>query len=74
MTVTDTHATTDELLDPVFSFRSVPRLYKEEQLQLRVSRERVCCRQLRVAAVRSEKLVAEAWDSSGTQRKGNVRR
>jgi hypothetical protein len=30
--------------------------------------------QLRVAVVRSEKLVAEARDSSGTQRKGNVRR
>jgi hypothetical protein len=29
---------------------------------------------LRVAVVRSEKLVAEAGDSSGTQRKGNVRR
>jgi hypothetical protein len=27
---------------------------------------------LRVAAVRSKKLVAEAGDSSGTQRKGNV--
>jgi hypothetical protein len=30
--------------------------------------------QLRAAVVRSEKLVAEAGDSSGTQRKGNVRR
>jgi hypothetical protein len=30
--------------------------------------------QLRVAVVRSEKLVAEAGDSSGIQRKGNVRR
>jgi hypothetical protein len=30
--------------------------------------------QLRVAVVRSEKLVAEARDSSGTQRKGNVHR
>jgi hypothetical protein len=29
---------------------------------------------LRVAVVRSEKLVAEATDSSETQRKGNVRR
>jgi hypothetical protein len=29
--------------------------------------------QLRVAVVRSEKLVAEAGDSSGTQRKGSVR-
>jgi hypothetical protein len=28
--------------------------------------------QLRVAVVRSKKLVAEAGDSSGTQRKGNV--
>jgi hypothetical protein len=30
--------------------------------------------QLRFAAVRSEKLVAEAGDSPGTQRKGNVQR
>jgi hypothetical protein len=29
---------------------------------------------LRPAVVRSEKLVAEAEDCSGTQRKGNVRR
>jgi hypothetical protein len=28
--------------------------------------------QLRAAVVRSEKLVSEAGDSSGTQRKGNV--
>jgi hypothetical protein len=28
---------------------------------------------LRVAVVKSEKLVAEAGDSTGTQRKGNVR-
>jgi hypothetical protein len=28
---------------------------------------------LRVAVVRNEKLVAEARDNSGTQRKGNVR-
>jgi hypothetical protein len=30
-------------------------------------------RQLRVSVVRSEKLAAEAADSSGTQRKRNVR-
>jgi hypothetical protein len=30
--------------------------------------------QLRVATVRSEKLVAETRESSGTQRKGNIRR
>jgi hypothetical protein len=30
--------------------------------------------QLRAEAVRSEKLVAEAVDSSGLQKKGNVRR
>jgi hypothetical protein len=30
--------------------------------------------QLRVAVVRNEKLVAEVGNSSGTQRKGNVRR
>jgi hypothetical protein len=31
-------------------------------------------RELTVAVVRSEKLVAEAGESSGTQWKGNVRR
>jgi hypothetical protein len=34
MTVTDTHATTGELLEVVFSVRSVPRLCNEGQLPL----------------------------------------
>jgi hypothetical protein len=29
-----THATIEELLEAVFSMRSLPRLYKEEQLRL----------------------------------------
>jgi hypothetical protein len=33
----------------------------------------LCCRQLKVSVVRSEKLFVEIGDSSGTQRKGNVR-
>jgi hypothetical protein len=43
-----------------FSVQFVSGLYNDDQL--------------RVAVVRSEKLVAEAADSSGTQRKGNVHR
>jgi hypothetical protein len=43
----DTYATTEELLETVFSVRSVPGLYNEDQLPLSVlesreSRERVC--------------------------------
>jgi hypothetical protein len=34
MTATDTHATIEELLEAVFSVRSVPRLYNEEQLTI----------------------------------------
>jgi hypothetical protein len=41
VTQTDTKATTEELLDGVFSMRFVLRLYNEDQLTL-VSRERVC--------------------------------
>jgi hypothetical protein len=37
MAATDAHATMEELLEAVFSVRSVPRLYKEEQLQLQES-------------------------------------
>jgi hypothetical protein len=36
MAVTDMHATTEELLEAVFSLWSVPRLYNEGQLPLRV--------------------------------------
>jgi hypothetical protein len=38
MASTDTH-TTVELLEAVFSVRSIPRLYNEEQLRLRESLE-----------------------------------
>jgi hypothetical protein len=34
MAVTDTHATTEELLEAVFSVRAVTMLYKEDQLLL----------------------------------------
>jgi hypothetical protein len=39
MAVTDTHATLEELLVAVFSVRSVPRLYNEDQLPLEESLE-----------------------------------
>jgi hypothetical protein len=56
---------------------SLPRLCNEDQLPLPVSksveRESVG-RQLRVVVVRSEKMVAEAGDISGTQRKGDIHR
>jgi hypothetical protein len=48
-TETDTHATTEDLLEAVFSVRPVPRLYNEDQPPLpvstsreSVSRQRVC--------------------------------
>jgi hypothetical protein len=67
----------------VFSARSFPRLYNEYQLSLPASpcREARSEReveslqadsQLRVAVVRSEKLVPGAEDISGIQREGNV--
>jgi predicted methyltransferase len=62
---TDTYATVEELLEAVFSERSVLKLYNEDQLPLPVS-------QFRVAVVRSEKLVAEAVESVEIQRKGNI--
>jgi hypothetical protein len=37
MAATDTHATIEELLEAVFSVRSVPRLYNESQLLLEES-------------------------------------
>jgi hypothetical protein len=68
MVATDTHATIEELLEAVFSVRSLPRLYNEDQLPSAVSRgERESAGRQSV-----EKLVVEAGDSSGTQRKGNV--
>jgi hypothetical protein len=39
MAVTDTHATTEELLEAVFSVRSVTRLYNEGKLPLDESHE-----------------------------------
>jgi hypothetical protein len=57
------HATVED----TFSVLSIPGLYKEDVVQLWLS-------QLRAAALRSETLVAEVRDSSGTQRKKNVRR
>jgi hypothetical protein len=33
MAATDMYATTEELLEAVFSARSVPRIYNEDQLQ-----------------------------------------
>jgi hypothetical protein len=70
LAATNTHATIVELLETMFSVRSVPSLYKEDQLPF--ERESAGG-QLRVAVVRSNKLVAEAGNSSGTQRKKNVR-
>jgi hypothetical protein len=64
----DKYATGEELLEAVFSVRSVPSLYKEDQLPLRMSRDRVCKQTLS----RELRLVTEAGDSSGTQSKRNV--
>jgi hypothetical protein len=44
MTATDAYATVEELSEAVFSVLSVPRLYGEEQLQLRESVETVVLR------------------------------
>jgi hypothetical protein len=67
---TDKHAAIEELLEAVCSVRSVPRLYNEGQLPSREPTGRQC--KLRDLVVRSGKLVAEARDSSGSQRKVNV--
>jgi hypothetical protein len=63
MAATDTHAAIEELLEAVFSVRSLPRLYNKNQSESRESLQAVS--QLRVA-------VAEVEDSSGTSRKRNV--
>jgi hypothetical protein len=39
ISVTNNHATTEELSEAKFSMRSVPRLYKENQLEFSVSRQ-----------------------------------
>jgi hypothetical protein len=76
--VTHTHATIEEMLEAMFSVRSVPRLCNENQLPLTNSPSRVRVeRESAGSQLRScccENLVAETWDSSGTQRKRNVRR
>jgi hypothetical protein len=41
MAATDMHAITEELLEAMFSVRSVPRLYNEDQLPLPTSLSRV---------------------------------
>jgi hypothetical protein len=41
MAAKDKHATIEELSEVVFYVRSVPRLYNEEQLRLRMSSETV---------------------------------
>jgi hypothetical protein len=82
-------------MEEVFSVPSVPGLYNEDQLQLRVILETAVRRAggwYEMAAslqghepgskgtptvesvARGEKSVAEAGDSSGTQRKGSARR
>jgi hypothetical protein len=38
----DTHATIEELLEAVFSVRSVPRLYNEDQLPIDKLSRSVC--------------------------------
>jgi hypothetical protein len=71
-------------MEEAFSVRSVPELYNEDQLPLRdrletgVTRLGGWCEVAGMVesfeSCSCEKLVAEAWESSGTQRKGKVRR
>jgi hypothetical protein len=67
---TDTNATLEELLEAVFSVRFVRTSCHYESSRERESADK----QLRVGIWRVEKPVAEAGDSSETQRKGNVHR
>jgi hypothetical protein len=60
---TDTHAIIEELLEAVFSVRSVPRLYNEDQLPLPSQSREILQADCQL---RSEKLIAEAGDSPGT--------
>jgi hypothetical protein len=55
-------------MEDTFSVRSAPELYNEDYWF------NCWLSQLRVGVVRSEKLVAEVGDSSGTQGMGNVDR
>jgi uncharacterized lipoprotein len=67
------HATREELLEIVFSVRSVQRINNDEQLQLRQSVESESrSNQTRAAVVGSGKMADEAGDSSGTQKDWSV--
>jgi hypothetical protein len=66
MAATDTHATIQELLEAVFSVRSVLRLYNEDKLPLAVSPSRVGVGRESAGRESAEKLVVEAEDSSRT--------
>jgi hypothetical protein len=70
----DTCATTEELLETVFSVRSVLGLYNEDQLALSVREFRGESRVSLQADIQLRVAVAESRDSLGTQRKGNFRR
>jgi hypothetical protein len=81
--ITDTHWTTEGLLEVVFSVQSMSRLHNKDQLPLPVSPSTVrvqspeksletVCRQ--TVSWELQKLVADRGDSLGTQRMGNVRR
>jgi hypothetical protein len=61
----------EELWETVFSVRSVPKLYKEDQLPVPVGPSGESREESRgtEGSHSVEKLVAGAWDSSGTQRK-----
>jgi hypothetical protein len=59
------HTTVEELLEAVFSVQCALRLHNEDQLPLPESQQAD-------SQLRSEKLIAEAGRSSGTQRKGIV--
>jgi hypothetical protein len=56
----------------VLSVQSVPRCYKQDQLVGELVSQLDNCWGSAVVSSCCEKLVAEAKDSSGTQRKGNV--
>jgi hypothetical protein len=79
---TNTHTRTEELWEAVFSLRSVPELYNNDQLSVSPSRVRVKSleesRQKERESLQAESQFrvaeTEGGDSSGTQRKGNVHR
>jgi hypothetical protein len=55
----DTYVTTDETLEPMFSVRSVPKIYREDQIPLPVNPGRV--------RVRVESLEPAERESAGRQ-------